>query len=188
MFKKGAIVLIGTFVLQILHSCGTCADDIAKSLPYYDVTGYQYKSTAREGVSIPYDEFSMVISASTDFYASKRLGSFLSNNAFACDPPPDGHRGTKELLDSLVITSYYDYDENHPAGVKLNDVFDISLGDRSKFRLNDYLNQENLQAPTYITLMLNSRPNASDFTKFKMVFYLSSGETHSTESVKLTIW
>jgi hypothetical protein len=203
MVRKGATLLIGTFLVQLLHSCGSCFGVDTDSLPYYDVTGYQYYSTSKvvgvdssskylyevvnENEIIPYDLLAMSITASTDFHAGHLHNSFFWNHAFACDPNTDGYKGTQELLDSLVITSYYNFDENHPAGAKLNDVFDFYTGAERISSLNNYLSQENIQAPQWIQLMLNSRPTASEKQKFKMVFYLSTGEEYSTESVELRL-
>ena len=126
--KAGSLFLCAVFG-QLLYSCGSCFGDNTKALPYYTVKGYEvYNSYRVTGVDqsgnnqlqdlsensvVDFDKLVISIQALVDYHAAAKPKALFLNSAFACSPLENGHKGTKETLDSLAITSYHDFDDKH---------------------------------------------------------------------------
>lgn len=200
MVRKICVVLLGSFLIQLCYACGSCFMEDTKSAPYYEVKDYTSHTSRITGLnehsnfefeslpeneSVDFDKLAISVQASVEYYSEARPLPFSYTSAFACDPPPPGYKGTNQLLDSLVITSNYDFDPEHPKGTKLNEFFDRYTGQRAP--LIEYLKQESLQAPEGLDLLLNTMPTGSSTQEFTFTFYLSSGQVYSTETMSIQL-
>ncbi len=101
-------------------------------------------------------------------------------------------------LDSLSITSAYDFDETHPAGTNLSDLFFIlndnyfytlpADGSKGYYITAIYAEDfEKEPVPSEIDLLLAASPTLSQFQRFKVEMILSNGVTYtdSTSTIKL---
>ena len=192
--KKQISLIILVFILGHF-SCNksSCDGERLKSPPYYDIKGLRndISRITRNSVkpvendTIAYHNLSLRINADVNYYFTKRNGINFGNLAFACEPQPHGYLGTKEMLEDLIITSNFDFDDLHPKGSNLKDLFSV-LDDNKNISLTEYLSKKPLVAPQYLHLRLRKKPTTEN-QKFKIAMYLSTDEQYFTETITIKI-
>ncbi|GAB2958081.1 hypothetical protein GCM10027048_26180 [Hymenobacter coalescens] len=147
------------------------------ALPYFDVEGTDLVATSAgrvvgAGESVRTADLRLLFTLQKRFYAS----AGLVPAAVACSPAEPGYKGTTEALDSLTVTSRYDYDAQHPAGTPLNDLLLTSPvgGTRlANLPLNDW------------SLQLAHGPAQPSTQHFVWRLRLRNGEVYTAESVPM---
>jgi hypothetical protein len=121
----------------------------------------------------------LVTHAGVTYYASR--SSWPGNAVYACDPVIPGHKGTKEKIDSLKITSTARFDTAHPAGALLNDLFSYAGENVNQGSLATFLSSKP-QAPIRMGFLLNSSPDSIREHRISIELYLSTGEEYRMET------
>lgn len=92
-------------------------------------------------------------------YIEKTKGFSLVNSAYACEPAH--YLRTDQKLVDYTITSTADYDESHPAGTNLIDLFDTYGNTAQKGKLIDFLASKPQDFLVYSSsLYFNKKPLA----------------------------
>lgn len=190
MLKK--LLLLGALTL-VLPACNLLCGDCCDLGPpgNYDITGTLLTalSTSNGGnvlvvapnAPVRSTELRLQLSLDTRVVAAHRpVGG--SGVAYACSPRDPEFT---EQLDSLVITSRFDFDAQHPAGTSLNDV--LTTFDWSE-SLNDYL-RERAGRPDIVLPLLKLRtvPAQAGPQQFRVFYRLTNGEEYTAEAVAVTI-
>jgi hypothetical protein len=110
----------------------------------------------------------------------------------AADPIPCPDPAGAETIDSIKLTTRYDFDNLHPAGSNINDMFTIVwnessfLGFKHKMRLVDFMLNANkpIETPTLIA-HLDTKPDTDRYFQVNAHIKLSSGLTVNLTSKKL---
>lgn len=191
---------LGLIVSACIFPGSECRNDTKNVLPYYHVNNIytssgavynefdDYREVNQNDTVYENERFQLNIVSDVDFHAAlekqevdpKSFWNILPA-AYACSPPEYGHKGTHQLLDSLVITSQIAFSDDLPAGTNLRDYFKFSSYYGSKVTYEGYLEINENMAPEYLQMELNQRPNKSGKHAFQVKYYLSSGEEYSTE-------
>ena len=149
---------------------------------FADTFGYCFEKLDYLEDTISYNNFGLNLNALTERYFSMTSGHetyFPFSNAFACDPAPPQ---SSEMIISLQIFCDKDFDENHPTGTDISDLFDVVVPlshtptaykqcDNMKDlqSLDSYIT-ENPFSFRYIDLALNSPPLESDSYTFTIKY------------------
>lgn len=147
---------------------------------YLDVEGIEFAAYSEAtnpiapNATVRFNELRLHLDLKTRGYGAARLyGGFI---AVADCKPPD----YPERVDSLIITSQYDYDAQHPAGTSLNDLMGLATRQMPSepFRPYEVDGQR---------LSLWQRPAASGPQQFRVRYYQTNGEIYVAETVVLTL-
>lgn len=186
--KKRLLLALTVLGLPACDLIGPKCGRGANVLPYFDVEGVFLIAQEQGRVlttdePISFDALQLQLRLQQRFYAAGG-GLGFTAAAYACDPAPNGYRGTSETLDSVVVTSRYDYDARHPAGKPLNDLLRFHHGysagtlaqlDVKTLDLNDW------------TWVLTQGPASASTQQFVVRYYLRGGETYAAETPRLTL-
>ncbi|MET4106955.1 hypothetical protein [Hymenobacter sp. UYP22] len=168
-------------LLFLLPACELIFGDACSSGPaYYDVSGVLL-SVNRYSYHPQYRSIGVYLQVSERYY-SRRTGS--SGTAYACSPTNPGYRGTKERLDSLVFTSRYDYDVQHPAGTPLNDILRKQIGTSDSLVA---MKSGGIEPPRSLNLRLSVPPTRTGIQQFVVRYRQTNGEIYTavTDTVKV---
>jgi len=189
------LLTVGSQACQLL--CGDCCD--SGPVGRYDITGaILTATTSAPGGTMVLDANASVdgttvylhLTPQTQYIAAKQTDGGSNGVAYACSPvdPPFA-----EQLDSLAITSRYDFDEEHPAGTPLNDILELQDSQRNTsdfVRLPNYLQLRQGLPDQLLVLRFTGRTGArTGFPRqqFQVYYRLTNGEVHTAETVVL-LW
>lgn len=143
---------------------------------YSDTASTRLKLLEIANDTVDFNMYSIDIIPRQETYFAQNMNKWsfsLINSAYACDP---GLPQTDERIDSIVITSTKDFDNNHPSGAELSDLFDIIVLDYAngiyyeKYTLNDYV-ETNPYVPNELVLILNKQPDLITDFQFLVKYY-----------------
>lgn len=138
------------------------------------------------------DSLVIAVTGNVTFYGSiphDRSGNPWA--AYACDPVPNGFKGTEEEVKVIDIRCDRDFDAAHPAGSALNPYFDYLSGSYFSPRRIDNLAEYNKQLPKqadrYLGLRLLKAPDrkAGSYT-FTIEYALTNGEVYTAKTRSIT--
>ncbi len=125
--------------------------------------------------SVDYNSYCIMMFPITEtYFTSNQFNSFsLITSAYACSPVIPT---SDEKIDSIQIITNRDFDETHPAGSNLADIFDVIIDDPQN---NIYNERHHLQYYTdtkpfvtnRIILLLNSPPTQTEEYVFTIKYY-----------------
>ncbi len=192
MNQKVKLILTGSLFLFII-GLASCESDCGPFPNKFKITGldwYNYKATfsdfedydpilnlsAIENDSVVFNEYSILIVPIQETYFAQNFNNRkykLITTAYACSPLiPE----TDEKIDSIVIKSTKDFNENYPSGSDLAALFDVVVRDLSnniydkKFSLKDYLGT-NPSIPNELALILREQPDLETDFEFLVQYY-----------------
>lgn len=181
-----------------------CGDDSSPAKPYYSIINIHTFLTTIidtlpsgglkvETLSAPYETpfYKLIINLQSKvaFYATnfkKTPLTVSSGNAHACSPVEPGERGSKEIMDSLVITSDSTFDQNHPAGSKLNDVLKYIVESTSTSLVGDVTSSQVFPYHYSTFRMVLSKQPVAKAMNFKIHYYQNNGAVFTTETPLIT--
>ncbi len=187
--KLSKLILIAVVAVigSISHASCTkgCSDDY-EVLPYRRIT--EINAYAQAGDSSKIEDFVVYLQARTEFHAQvvKRefqISSLFFNQAMACDREGPGSGGSSDQIDSLTITSDYDFNSEFKAGANLLSKFDFYIEGRT---LDHTALQEYLMNYGFGTLQLNLNEKPNGKLNFHFTLYLNSTDSF-TDSVPATV-
>jgi hypothetical protein len=188
--------LASAFLLAVLPACdlfsGRDKCGSGKPEPYFDVQGMQlvaYQQNNNVLISansvVNLNELRFRLYADVRYYSQTKTRStgFLPA-AMACSPIDPGYKGSTERIDSLTITSRFDYDAQHPAGTALNDVLAVNYTPTS---LREYLLNNEGKPEQHIYLTLGKAPTRAGSHQFVLRYRQTNGEIYTAETPVFTL-
>ncbi|UOQ52674.1 hypothetical protein [Hymenobacter cellulosivorans] len=183
-----AVLVVG------LPACSLLGTDCGRNRPdtYYDVQGIGF-SVARQprdkswefaaaGNTVPSRELRLRLTLKERHYTVVPVAGLLPA-AYACDPVPAGSLGSTEQMDSLSITSDYDFDALHPAGTQLADLLLVD----ERYSLLVPSRQMPLEPFRFVELSLREAPATTGPQKFRVYYRQTNGEIYTAETVAITL-
>ncbi|WBA41928.1 hypothetical protein [Hymenobacter canadensis] len=184
-------LLLCALVIVGLPACDTCGPFERQ---YFDVIGLsavalrQAAGTTAQvltaGQASPVAELKLLLNPDTRLYsaAPARTGGFA---AVACDPADPTYT---EMIDSIRVTSRYDFDAQHPAGTSLNDLLLLDNGYGRIMTLNELLLMpQSVPVLTRRNLQFSQTPTSSVTQQFRVRYHQTNGEVYTAETVPVTI-
>lgn len=180
-----ALVIVG------LPACDTCGPFERQ---YVDVIGLsavalrQAAGTTAQvltaGQASPVAELKLLLNPDTRLYsaAPARTGGFA---AVACEPADPTYT---ELIDSIRVTSSYDFDAQHPAGTVLNDLLRLDNSYGGAVSLSEVLRTpQSVPALLRRNLQFSQTPTSSTTQQFRVRYHQTNGEVYTAETVPVTV-
>ncbi|OGX86833.1 hypothetical protein BEN48_00240 [Hymenobacter glacialis] len=127
-------------------------------------------------------EFRLRIGLKERHYTVVPVSGFISV-AYACSPVPAGSLGSVERMDSLSITSLYNYDAQHPAGTPLTDLLVVD----GRTRIPVPSRQNPLEPFRFAEISLLNPPAATGPQQFRVYYRQTNGETYIAETDLITL-
>ncbi|MBF9142258.1 hypothetical protein [Hymenobacter properus] len=166
----------------------TC--NVDSSLALFDVEGLSLTAQQRgqpvaAGESVVAADLRLVLEPQVRYYSqNKGPGTWLPA-AVACPPAPmPGYKGTREILDSLVVRCVYAYDASHPAGAVANDL----LLQEANSQLLPAVPPRDTQPDLYpLGLRLRQAPAQPGQQQFVVRFRLTNGEFYTARTPVFTL-
>ncbi len=195
------VFLIIGFTFQNCDPCDDCADILGS---YFDIEGlelnhYRIKEGCCaeqlfEGDEVIFSDYgSLTIDYLVNYHSyncekANFLDFSLVNSAYACSCAQNGYRGSKEeSLNSLIILTLNDFDEEHLANDTINDLLNVSLYTET-VDLEEYVARDtSLIQYEQLNLELKQAPTLDDDLKLKVILSLSTGETYEAESASIVV-
>ena len=190
MNQKVKLILTGSLFLFIigLASCESDCGPFPNKFKIIGLDWHNYNATYTdtpdtdlmlndiENDSVVFNEYSILIVPIQETYFAQNFNNRkykLITTAYACSPLiPE----TDEKIDSIVIKSTKDFNENYPSGSDLAALFDVVVRDLSnniydkKFSLKDYLGT-NPSIPNELALILREQPDLETDFEFLVQYY-----------------
>ena len=208
--KKLVLFLLLVFPFTHCNDC-TFADLNRDTKPYYDLQGItvlplqvisiddRFNNSPSYNVErfpeaqpLVADSLVIALSGNVAFYGnlpSRRSASPWA--AYACDPVPNGYKGTEEEVQAITVRCDRDFDATHPAGSSLNAYFDYLNG--GYFRrvrednLAEYGKRFPLPAARSFGLRLLKAPDQKTGTyTFTVEYALTNGEVYTARTRNIT--
>lgn len=183
-------LLLFTSMVLGLPACDECGP----GPQYVDVTGLsavltrQTAGTATQvvttGQALPVAELHLLLRPDTRLYgaAPARTGGFA---AMACEPADPIFT---EQIDSIRITSRYDFDGQHPAGTSLNDLIRLDNGYGGSILLSELLRTpQSVPVLAQNRLRFTQNPASSATQQFRVRYHQTNGEVYTSETVAVMI-
>ena len=133
------------------------------------------------GASVASQELLLRLNLQERYYTARPTAGFLSA-AYACSPAEPGSKGSAELVDSLSVTSAYNYDAAHPAGTSLLDIFGPRV-----FAQPAPSRQAPQEPFRSVDLGLRTLPAASGPQQFRVYYRQTNGEVYTAETVVFSL-
>ena len=180
-------------VWAVMEGCADkdeCRYDYS-SLAYFDVEGLAFAVIHRgqalaAGQSVAAAEISLAIQLQMRYYSQRPVpvpATWLPA-AYACPPAPlAGHKGTSEVLDSLVVRCVFAYDAAHPAGAVVNDL----LTDENGRALPPAPAPGTRPTGYQQELRLRQAPAQAGPQQFALRYRLTNGETYTARTPVFTL-
>jgi hypothetical protein len=147
----------------ILNTLKTVSYDSAASRYYFD--------TVKNPDTVQFDELAIRLIPEKRLYIGSaipgRSSSSMFSEAYACTPPIPY---SDERIDYITITTTTDFDQGHPAGSNLSDLFDVAILD--KYR---NINYTRMSLAGFMAL----RPN----TKDELILFLNKAPGRGNDFV-----
>lgn len=190
MKHKVKLIFTGSLILFIigLLSCENECGPFPNKFKIIGLDWHNYKATYTvtpdtelelsdiENDSVVYNQYSILIVPIQETYFAQNFNNWninLIKTAHACSPI---RPLTDEKIDSIVINSTKDFNENYPSGSDLADLFDVVVLDLAnnvyfgKYNLKDYLGT-NPSIPIEMTLILREQPDLETDFEFLVKYY-----------------
>ena len=203
MKRKILSVVILCLFESVIVSCiyGTC-DPVPPHFEIKGITSYNLRytnsgksnpwETIEENESIVWTNFFTRFGFEVNYIASKHLNFGGALVALSCEEA--GGAGDKIGVDTVIVRTLFDYNENYPTGSVINDIVLINRwtffydGFDKFLPLEDYLieNSEGVRYDTF-ELKLTEAPSTSRTFSFDVTYKLNNGEEfqHKTTPVNL---
>lgn len=191
MRKKLLFLGVLTLVLPACNLlCGDCCDLAPPG--NYDITGTLLTALGTDAgrnatvlaanASVRATDLRLHLALDTRLIASYRpVGG--NGVAYACSPQEPGFT---ERLDSLAVTSGFDFDAQHPAGTPLNDLL-VSTSDWAE-TLTDYLQaQASHPSVAWPLFTLRNAPAQAGPQQFRVFCRLTNGEEYTAQTPVLQL-
>lgn len=160
----------------------------AQSFRYHfaDTFGFCFEKLEYSSDTIDFYNWGINMTSEIEYYYSmivKPNLNFPIGYAYACDPAP---AQPSETIVSFKICCNKDFDQNHPAGTDLSDIFDAVIpltflpsaykncGNKKELQNLDMFFKENPFLFKYLDIVLNSPPAKSDSYTF-IIEYIQDG-------------
>ncbi len=188
MRNKILLIVSIYFIILILGlvSCEKCGpfpsnykvigmESYLSNLVYSDTTEQDYMLKQITNDTVDYSSYSILLIPETEtYFASKNLYSFsLITSAYACSPVIPT---SDEKIDSIQIITNSDFDNTHPSGSNLADIFDVIINDyenginNQRYQLQDYTDSKPYVS-SEIILLLKNAPNETKEFEFTIKYY-----------------
>ncbi|SHL69177.1 hypothetical protein [Hymenobacter psychrotolerans] len=185
--KKLLLALLISVGLPACETCGPFKQE------YYDIVGLQallMRQTAAAvqvlttGQRVSAADLQLQLRLDTQLYSAQPAptGGFA---AMACDYPSPSYT---ESIDSLTVTSRYDYDAQHPAGSSLNDLVQLEDEYGQQISLREWLVVPR-QIGSFPNMVFRFRqaPAGSLVQQFRVRQHQTNGEVYTAETVAIEI-
>ena len=118
----------------------------------------------------------------------KTNGFGFAQEAIACEKKRPGYAGTKELVEKIIISTVYDFDDMHKSGTDISDIVEIFAyttggenkdSEDSKEPLTEYNDNSPYEAPKRFYLLIKTPARLSEIQQFIVHYYMmpqSEGE------------
>jgi hypothetical protein len=190
------IIFILFFFFINFIGCNPCSSEIAKILPFFDVKGLKslqnYKSTIIQNKTdeeISLKDYRLVMSLDVKYYASIYNSDGFCT--FACEPAPDGYKGTEEKIDYLKISCDKPFDDKHNANTSLNDltiIYDYTQSS-SVETLENYLKKASYTPSiNSLSLTFSTPPSKKQSLTFTVEYALTNGEKYTAKTLPVIIY
>jgi hypothetical protein len=139
--------------------------------PYYEIEGMD--ASVRGTTLTAQDTLKIQLVNQRFKYVVHSHSSFTNAYAYAWTCDSDGHMGPKYPHTELKITSEKSFDDNHPAGTSLNDLFYLTSEYKERLLLSDWTNKDSIiqkVAHGYFQLETSRKPVSSNDLEFLIQF------------------
>lgn len=182
------MVLLAQLGCNLINPCGD-----SDALPYYDIKEYTMNALqlTSDTSSDPFIDPGDTVDATTlrlslrarvNYHAYIQPSPGLISGAYACSPAEPGQSGTRERLDSIVVTSDASFDSMHPAGTSLNDVFAFFIHEITTTPLSSTIQPGQMQPPEYFSLAPLKAPVVDKQHTFTIRIYQTGNESYTLVS------
>ena len=188
MIKKLLLLVLVSVGLPACEKCGPFKKE------YFDIVGMQalllqqpagaVGQVLTTGQSVSTAELQLLIRLDTKLYSAQSAsgGGFA---AMACEPADPSYT---ESIDSLTVTSRYDYDTLHPAGTSLNDVVQLQNEYGQPISLREWLAvPKPVGSIPYPVFRLRQAPVSSTTQQFRVRYHQTNGDVYTSETVAIEI-
>lgn len=195
VFRVAMGIGMALFLPTLVQSC--CSGDLDS---YFDVTGLRVRNIEDGGRTrndyIPgqdsYRNVSEAYTESYGLYVSPQLRYYASVPAaaalHACSPD-EGGKGTREIIEDIQVTSNQDFDEQHPAGSSLNDLFSINdIYTHELIELNQFLQGNPAARREKFILRMRKKPTKSMIHQFTIKYAHTDGERFEETAKPITFY
>lgn len=179
---KKIIFLFGFFVVlaifSALHSCKKFGSSCGRNERFEDYkffantisgwigTGFYYNEKIQTDSIYQYNILIFRISFSGHRYGCNYPVLDFFQSAYACSPPD---LYSEEKITDIIITSDEDYDETHPAGTDLRNLFEVNSRSNGILNIDEYLSiQPNIED---VELKLLKAPETEKTFTFTVTYY-----------------
>ncbi|MEQ8472447.1 MAG: hypothetical protein RIC35_14735 [Marinoscillum sp.] len=174
-----------------IFGCGTCPEYDGF---YFDINGLvifnmeKRSPNARfgvdEGTNLEFKNHSFTISYTANYYSLNEINNIgLISSALATSCSYSGEGGSQEYLDTLVVTTNFDIDEQHLKGESINDI--ILYNGKV---LNSFLATDSIEIPHQtFSLELTQKPELDNSLSINILVKLLNGEEYTATSERVFI-
>lgn len=201
MKSKFLLLLVFFIVGSTVMTCGTC-DPVPLHFEILGIESYNLRFTnaesrpsefIEENESVIWSKFFVRFEFTANYIALSRdrFGGALL--ATSCSEP--GESGDKIGVDTIVVRTVYDYNDDYPAGAVINNIVLINdwtfwNTDFDEFlQLDDYIieNSQGVRRNSF-ELKLTEKPATNRTFSFDITYRLNNGDVfkHLTEDANLT--
>ena len=133
---KVILILFISFAgMTVYESCCGIPD-----FPYYEITFAE--ASAKKTTLTAQDTLKLILTNQKFKYLADNQSLFTTAYAWTCDA--DGFMGPKYQYTELLITCDKYFDDAHPAGSALNDLFHLTSLDNNRMLLMDGMNRDSV--------------------------------------------
>jgi hypothetical protein len=164
IFKGISIILFSFAGMTFYESCCGIPD-----FPYYEIESMD--ASVRNTALAAQDTLKIQLVNQRFNYLAHSYSTFTSAYAWSCES--DGYLGPKYKYTELKITCEQDFDDAHPAGASLNELFYLTSEYKEKLLLSSYMNQDSILqqvAHGYFQLETTSKPASNSDVEFLIQF------------------
>lgn len=194
------ILVVGFIMPGCLDDPGCDCSAISK---FFDIEGINLGVGEQVGTDLSaayqWQDFRGQIAYQTTYYGdlqqenqqNKFLTFSLIPTASACSCPPDGWKGSEEGIDSLIITTTYDYNAAFPAGSDLSNILELNFeGDNYELH-QDFIVRNDIAIfeQQHIYRLLQAPSNDNTPFQLTVEVMLDNGEVYeaTTEEIVLSL-
>jgi hypothetical protein len=181
IFKGISIILFSFAGMTFYESCCGIPD-----FPYYEIEGME--ASVRNTTLAKPDTLKIQLVNQRFKYLAHSHSIFTSAFAWTCDS--DGYMGPKYKYTELKITSDQAFDDAHPAGANLNELFYITSEYKERLLLSSYANQDSViqkVAHGYFQLETTRKPGSNGDFEF-LIQFTNSKNNRVTVKTPLINW
>jgi hypothetical protein len=174
-----------------IFGCGSCPEYEGH---YFDINGLeifnaerlssQSRKIVEEGSTLDFEDHSFTITYTATYYSSEKTNNFsLISTALATSCDYNGDGGSQEYLDTMVVTTNYDIDDQHLKGEPINDIIRYN-----GILLNSFLAADSIEIPYQnFSLVLTKKPEIDNSLSINIQVKLLNGEEYTSTSERVII-